>query len=83
MKGVGATSSYLNVYQGARDLLKNTVGYTDSLWKSSINDGTLDTYIYMLDQVQGNYKVSNNLMNNYHIDKLEALVDIHNLKINL
>lgn len=71
MKGVGATASYLNVYQGARDLLKNTVGYTDSLWKSSINDGTLDTYIYMLDQVQGNYKVSNNLMNNYHIDKLE------------
>lgn len=61
MDGVKATLNYLNTIDAMQALYKGTVGYTDSLWKISLQGGYINDYIVRLNTLASDVQLQRNL----------------------
>lgn len=61
MNGVGASVNFVNSYEAAQNMFRNTVGYTDQLWKTSLQGGYLNDYVARLGILSSNPQLQKNL----------------------
>ena len=61
MNGVGATANFANSYEAAQSMFRGTVGYTDQLWKTSLQGGYLNDYISRLGILASDAQLQKNL----------------------
>lgn len=61
MNGVGATANFANSYEAAQSMFRGTVGYTDQLWKTSLQGGYLNDYINRLGILASDAQLQKNL----------------------
>nr|DAD77488.1 MAG TPA: hypothetical protein [Podoviridae sp. ctaNW81] len=61
MNGVGASVNFVNSYEAAQSMFRNTVGYTDQLWKTSLQGGYLNDYVARLGILSSDPQLQKNL----------------------
>lgn len=61
MNGVGASVNFVNSYEAAQNMFRNTVGYTDQLWKTSLQGGYLNDYVARLGILSSDPQLQKNL----------------------
>ncbi len=61
MNGVGASVNFVNSYEVAQNMFRNTVGYTDQLWKTSLQGGYLNDYVARLGILSSDPQLQKNL----------------------
>lgn len=61
MNGVGATANFANSYEAAQSMFRGTVGYTDQLWKTSLQGGYLNDYVSRLGILASDAQLQKNL----------------------
>lgn len=61
MNGVGASVNFVNSYEAAQNMFRNTVGYTDQLWKTSLQGGYLNDYVARLGILNSDPQLQKNL----------------------
>lgn len=61
MNGAKATINYANTNEAMQALFKGTVGYTDSLWKTSLQGGYINDYILRLNTLASDVQLQRNL----------------------
>ena len=61
MNGVGATANFANSYEAAQSMFRGTVGYTDQLWKTSLQGGYLNDYVNRLGILASDAQLQKNL----------------------
>lgn len=61
MNGVGTSVNFVNSYEAAQNMFRNTVGYTDQLWKTSLQGGYLNDYVARLGILSSDPQLQKNL----------------------